>query len=122
MKKKSLKYQLSSFRWAVNGLSEFFRIEFKARLHSIAAILAVLTGVLLKISLTQWGLICLAIVWVFITEIFNTAMETITDTLPDKFDNKRRIIKDMCAGAVFISSMGALIIGIIVFLPKIIGL
>lgn len=122
MEKKSLKYQISSFRWAINGLSEFFRTEFKAWIHCIATTLAVITGFILKVSLTEWCLVCIAIVLVFITEIFNTAMETIVDTVPDKFDNKRRIIKDMCAGAVLISSIGALLIGILVFLPKIIEL
>jgi diacylglycerol kinase len=122
MEKKSLRYQLLSFRWAINGLSEFFRTEFKARIHSIATVLAVFTGFILKVSLTEWCLICTAIALVFITEIFNTAMETIAGTLPDKFDNKRRIIKDMCAGAVLISSIGAFFIGILIFTPKIIEL
>ena len=54
-----------------------------------------------------------------ISEIFNTAIEFLTDIASPRYDDKAMKIKDLAAGAVFISSVVALIIGLIVFIPKI---
>ncbi len=122
MKKHSIRYQLKSFVWAFNGLSDFFRTEVKAKIHSLAFIGAVLAGIFLKISLIDWCILCFASGLVFITEIFNTALERITDTLPDKFDKTRGLVKDLGAGCVLLSSFMALVIGAFIFIPKILAL
>ena len=119
MKKKSLKYQLKSFGWALNGLSEFFKNEFKATTHLFSTIIVIVLGFMLKLSPIEWCIIIIVIGFVFVTEILNTAIETISDTIPDKYDKIRGRTKDIAAGAVLISSVVALIIGAIIFLPKI---
>lgn len=119
MNKLSLKYQLKSFRWALNGLSVFFRQEIKATLHSLAAIAVILLSFILKLDLAGWIGIILSISLVFIAELFNTIVERLADTLPDKHDAIRGNIKDIAAGGVLFASIAALVIGIIVFAPKI---
>lgn len=119
MKKRSIKYQLKSFRWAFNGLSEFFKQEIKALIHSIAAVLAIVAGMVLKLSSNEWLWIVFAIALVFFSELLNTIVERIADTIPDKFDPVRGSVKDMAAGAVLITSVAALIAGCLIFIPKI---
>ncbi len=110
-------YQLKTFRWAFQGLSEFFRIETKAKIHLVAAIMAIVAGILLSIDVTGWIFVALAIALVFIAEIVNTALEMIADTLPDNFDSKRKTIKDLGAGAVLIAAAFALATAMLIYLP-----
>jgi diacylglycerol kinase (ATP) len=119
LNKLSLKYQLKTFRWAFNGLSVFFRQEIKATLHTLAAILVILLGFILKLELIGWIGVILSICLVFITELFNTIIERLADTLPDKHDSTRGTIKDIAAGAVLFASIAAFTIGLLVFIPKI---
>lgn len=64
--KFSFNYQLKTFRWAANGLSEFYRSEIKAILHTLAAAIAILAGIVLKIEIHQWLWVALAIALVFL--------------------------------------------------------
>lgn len=120
MKKLSLKYQLKSFGWAFKGLSVFFKTEVKAKIHTVALVIVILTGFYFKITLIEWCLVIFASGLVILSEIFNTILEITADTLPDKFDMKRGIIKDMSAGAVLLSSFLSVVIGLLIFIPKII--
>ncbi|QQS50506.1 MAG: diacylglycerol kinase family protein [Bacteroidota bacterium] len=115
--KKGIRHQLKSFRWAFQGLSEFFQIETKARIHLVASAIAVFTGAILSIEIKSWLFILLAIALVFMAEIINTALETVAETLPDNFDSKRKTIKDLGAGAVLISAAFALVTALLIFIP-----
>jgi diacylglycerol kinase len=119
MKKNSFRYQLKSFGWALKGLVVFFKTEVKAKIHSIFVALVVVSGLYFKLSISEWCLICLTIGLVFISEIFNTILEKTADTIPDKYDRSRGTIKDMGAGAVLFSSVVSIIIGMLIFIPKI---
>lgn len=119
MKKNSIKYQLKSFRWALNGLIVFFKTEVKAKIHSLIVVLVIVAGGYFKISISDWCFLCLTIGLVFISEIFNTILEKTADTIPDNYDKSRGTIKDMGAGAVLFSSIIAVIVGLFIFLPKI---
>ena len=120
--KKSIRYQLESFRWALNGLSEFFQTEVKSRLHLTFALLAIALGVYLKVSLTEWSLIIVSIAFVFCCEIINTALERVCNCIVDSHDKQRGIIKDLGAAAVLISALMAIAIGGFIFAPKLITL
>lgn len=120
--KKSIRYQLKSFRWAFSGLSEFFRSEVKSKVHLFFTLLAITLGYLLEISFTEWGCLTISIAVVFCCEIINTALERICNCLPDAHDKQRGIIKDLGAASVLISAIMSLIIGILIFGPKLIAL
>lgn len=120
MNKLNYKYQLKTFRWAFKGLSEFYRTEVKASLHTIAALVAIVFSVIFKIDLKNWIAIIFAIALVFVTELINTIVERIADTLPDEHDKTRGMLKDLASGAVLLASIAALVIGLIIFIPKII--
>ncbi len=121
-KKLSVRYQVKSFKWAFNGLRIFFSQEVKARIHVFAAVLAITAGTILQLNILEWLGITIAIALVFITEIINTAIEEITDTLPDSLDSTRGKVKDISAGAVLFASFTAVIIALLIFTPKIIAL
>lgn len=118
----SLRKRLKSFVFAFAGLKILQKEEHNFRIHLVAAILVVAAGFILKISSYEWIAIVLAIGFVFVVEILNTAIENITDFIsPDEHPSIKRI-KDMAAAAVLISAIVAVIIGLIVFLPEIFSL
>lgn len=79
---------------------------------------AVVLGVVLKISPSEWFDIILIIAFVLILELINTALESIVDIASPQIQEKARIAKDVSAGAVLVASLAAASIGAIIFLPK----
>ncbi|MFH0894018.1 MAG: diacylglycerol kinase family protein [Bacteroidota bacterium] len=120
--KFTLKKRLKSFTYAFNGMRILFRDEHNARIHLLAAVCAIASGVILKINLTEWIIICFAIGFVFAAEIFNSAIEKLCDFVSPGKDERIKKIKDLSAFAVLFSAATALIAGLIIFLPKIIAL
>jgi diacylglycerol kinase (ATP) len=118
--KGSFAYQVKTFSYAFKGLAIFFTSEQKAAIHTALAIIAVLSGFLLNLSAIEWCFIVIAIVIVFITEILNSAIENLVDLVQPERNVKAGMIKDIAAGAVLFSSIGAFVIGLIIFIPKII--
>jgi diacylglycerol kinase len=116
--KKTLRYQLSTFRFAFNGLRVFFTTEIKSQIHLLLTCIAIIAGVLFKINGLEWAVIVFAIGLVFVAEIFNTAIESIVDQLVPQKNKWAGIAKDFSAAAVLIAALSALVIGILIFLPK----
>jgi diacylglycerol kinase (ATP) len=113
-----LKGRIRSFGFAFRGIHSLFKSELNAQIHLLALIFAVLSGLLLKISSVEWCIIIFAIAIVLISEAFNTVIEKIINQIQPEFNESTRVIKDISAGAVLISSIAALITGIIIFVPK----
>ena len=120
-KRFSLIARLKSTTHAWRGLGIFLRTTHNSWVHIFFSILAIFLGFILKISTTEWIIIIFVIGLVIITEALNTAFEIdINLTSPD-YHPYARDTKDVAAGAVLISVVVAGIIGLIVFLPKIIA-
>ena len=117
-KNNSLVYQLTTFKYAWQGLRYFFDAELKATIHLIAAILAIGLGLFLKISAIEWMMIAIAIGIVFIAEIVNTAIELLVDMIRPEQNKVAGVTKDLAASAVLVASVTAFAIGLIVYLPK----
>ncbi|MDP4186892.1 MAG: diacylglycerol kinase family protein [Bacteroidota bacterium] len=120
--KFSVRKQLRSFKYAFNGIKLLIKTEHNMQIHVVAAITAILLSLLLHISCTEWCMVFLAIALVMSCEGVNTVIEKITDKIYPEYSEQAKFIKDVAAGAVLISAIGALIIGLIIFLPKIINL
>ena len=114
-----LKKRAASFYYAFDGIWRFFRTEHNAWLH-LAATIAV-AGLVIKyhVSSIEAVLLVFSIGFVWASEIFNTCIEKIMDFISTERHPQIRLIKDMAAGAVLIAAITALIIGLIVFVPKI---
>lgn len=120
--KFSITKRFKSFGYAFNGLKILFKEEHNARIHLLATIIVIGLAWFFKISSLEWIAILFAVGFVIVTEILNTAIENVSDFIsPEKHDAIKKI-KDLSAGAVLISSIIALVIGVIVFIPKCLNL
>ena len=106
---------------AFTGVVYVVRIERNARLHLIIAILTLILAVFLGVSNAELAAIFFAVILVFTAEIVNTALEKTLDLIQPNHSAQVRIIKDIAAGAVLVTSIGAAAIGIAIFLPYILG-
>jgi diacylglycerol kinase len=120
-RKFSLKSRLGSFRFALNGLGSLLKYEHNSRIHLVAAILVIVAAILLKVSLSEWILLAIVIGIVFLTELLNSAIETLSDLIEPRYNEIIRTAKDYSAAAVLISALIALIAGCLIFIPKILS-
>jgi diacylglycerol kinase (ATP) len=118
----SMKSRLGSFKFAINGLRALIKNEHNSRIHLFAAIVAIMAGILLKINLVEWSLIIVVMGIVFLAELFNSAMEALSDFVDPDRNELIRLTKDYSAAAVLVSAFVALAVGCIIFIPKIIAL
>jgi diacylglycerol kinase len=118
----SIRKRLKSFTYAFAGLKVLFKEEHNARIHIIVAICVLILGFFLKISPIEWIAVVFAIGFVISMEIFNSAIENIADFISPERNEKIKKIKDLSAAGVLISAITAMVIGLIVFLPKILEL
>ncbi len=117
--KFSLTKRLKSFKYAVNGLSILIREEHNARIHLFAALVVVVAGFFFNVSKVEWIAIILAIGSVIALEIINSTIENIADFISPEKHEKIKKIKDLSAAGVLVSALAAMIIGMIIFIPKI---
>lgn len=114
----SLKARLKSFRFAFQGIKVFFQTQHNAWIHLCASIIVIALGIYLQLSVVEWCWIALAIGIVFISELLNTAIEFLTDLVSPEFHPLAKKTKDVAAGAVLFASFIAVIIGLLVFVPR----
>ena len=118
-RKFSFTKRLNSFSHAYNGLKILLKEEHNSRIHFIAAIAVIAASFLFKINLYEWIAVIFSIGFVIVLEIINSAIENIADFISPEKHEKIKRIKDLSAAAVFISALTALVIGLIIFIPKI---
>ena len=120
--KFSVRKRIKSFSYAFSGLRVLFREEHNARIHAVAAVLAVAMGFLFRISPMEWIAVAIVIGMVFAAEIINSSIERTADFVKAERDDRKRDIKDLGAAAVLVCAIAAAVVGIIIFIPKIIAL
>ena len=108
---------IAGFRFAFSGLWYALRTQRNARIHVCIAVLAIVMGVVLHISAVEFALIFVAITGVFIAEMFNTVFELCIDLASPDYHPLAKIAKDVAAGAVLLSAMLSVVIGLFVFGP-----
>lgn len=118
----SLKRLLYSFKTAFEGLIFVFKTEPNFRLEFLFAIATLFLAYIFQLRTYEWIVIILLIVMVLVMEIMNTALEQFTDLLKPRLHYYVKAIKDVMAAAVMITAFGALIVGLIIFLPHFIFL
>jgi len=116
----NIRHRAGSFKYAFNGIKLLIINEHNAWIHLLAAVCAVIAGILLKISITEWCLVAFAVGFVFASEATNSAVEKLSDFIQPEKDEKIKAIKDLSAGAVLVSAITAFTIGLLVFVPKIV--
>jgi diacylglycerol kinase len=117
-----IRSRLNSFRFALKGLVSLFMNEHNARIHIVAAITAIATGIILKITALEWSVIVVVIGMVFIAELLNSSLEALSDIERPEYDEGIRKAKDYAAAAVLISAMISVIAGGLIFIPAVLKL
>ncbi len=111
---ESIGYALEGIRFAyVHGRN--FRIQ-----TTFGGLILVL-GYMLKISSYEWLALAITIMVVLILELINTAIETVVDMVSKEIHPLAKIAKDVAAGAVLTAAIGSIVVGAIIFLPKLLG-
>lgn len=111
---------VASMEFAITGIITAFKEERNMRKHMVSAILASIAGAVFRISALEWLFLLLAIFLVITFEIINSALENVVDLASNyHFSMLAKNAKDMAAGAVLVISGYALLVGLIIFVPKI---
>lgn len=113
---------LSSFGFAFTGIFSAFQSERNMWIHLGAAMIVLIFGLLFEVSAYEWGLLVLCIAMVFSTELINTALEYTVNQISQERNYNAKRIKDISAAAVLITSLAAAVIGLVIFLPRVINL
>jgi rRNA maturation RNase YbeY len=111
-----------SFKNAFEGFLSALRTERNLWIHLALSVLAIGLGFILRISITEWALIVIVISVVFMTEFFNTALEYLVNFASPEKNELARKAKDISAAAVLIVASASLIVGALIFLPKLVRL
>ncbi len=120
--KYSLKRLLYSFIYAFQGIIQCFKTEQNILIHFIAAVFVVILGFVLKISSFEFLIIILVIGLVISLEMVNTSIEYTIDMTMPQIHPLAKSAKDIAGGAVLFSAITAIVVGIVIFLPKIMEL
>ncbi len=120
--KFSIKSRIKSFSFAFKGIITLLKREHNARIHLVATISATILGFVLKINTTEWISIVIVIGLVILTELFNTAIERLADLFEPNWNDLIGQVKDYSAGAVLISAIISIIVGGLIFIPKLLKL
>ncbi len=111
----------NSFKYAFQGFFTSFKAERNMKIHIAIMILVILMGLFFRISLLEWIICIFCFSIVIAGELFNTAIETVVDIAMPQKNEKAKVAKDVAASGVLILAIGSAIIGLIIFIPKIIN-
>ena len=119
---RKMKKIRNSFKYAIAGIWTSFKTERNMKIHIFIMILVIIAGIILKINKSEW-IICIILFAIVIgSELFNTSIETIVDMVMPEKNEKAKIAKDVSAGAVLVVAIGAAIIGLVIFVPRILNI
>lgn len=119
MKKKNKKL-INSFKCAIQGIIQAMKTERNVKIHITIMILVIISGIVFKIAKQEW-ITCIILFGLVISlELVNSAIETTVDIAMPEINEKAKNAKDIAAGAVLVSSISSAIIGLTIFIPKII--
>lgn len=112
--------QLSSFRLAISGILTAIKQERNVKIHLVISIFVIVLGIINDLSKQEWLFIAFCIGLVISLELINTAIERVVDLVTDKYHPLAKEAKDIAAGAVFVAVILSVIVGGIIFIPKIV--
>jgi diacylglycerol kinase (ATP) len=118
----SLSARARSFRFAARGIAQTLVSQHNAWIHAAATVAVIGLGFWLDVSRGDWIALVLAIVAVWTAESLNTAFEALCDVATPDFHPEVERAKDVAAGAVLITALGSIVVGLLVFGPKLASL
>ena len=121
-KQKGLKKFINSFSYPIKGLRYAYKNEQNLAFDVGMALIVVIFGFLFKVTKYEWAILVLTIGLVISCELINTAIEAVVDLVTEEYHPLAKVAKDTSAAAVLVFAIVAIIVGLIIFVPKIIGL
>jgi len=116
----SLRARLRSVEFALQGLRALLTSQHNAWVHAAATVVVVALGSWARLERLEWLALVFAIVMVWAAEAMNTAFEALCDVASPEFHPLVARAKDIAAGAVLLCAAGAVVVGAIVFLPRVV--
>ena len=121
-RQKGLKKFFNSFTYPIKGLKYAYRNEQNLAFDVGMALLVTIFGFIFKLEKYEWAIVVLTMGLVIACELINTAIEAVVDLVTEEYHPLAKVAKDTSAAAVFIFAIVAVIVGLIIFLPKVIAL
>ncbi len=109
---------VDSFSFALDGIKQAFQSERNLRIHVIIGLLIIILGILLGLTRVEFIILLFVISLVLVMELFNTVVERIIDLVSPNYHPRAKVIKNIAAGAVLISSLNAAVIGFLLFYSR----
>ena len=117
----SLSGRIRSGTHAVDGITELVKTQHNTWVHAVATVSVIAAGLVLGVPGTEWGLLILVITGVWVIEALNTSVEYLCDAVSPEFHPLVKKSKDVAAGAVLLSSVGAAAVGRMIFVPYVLS-
>jgi len=114
--------KVKSFSFAFAGVKEAFKKEPNLRIHFSIAILALIFAFFLKFTVIEWVILFITIFFVLTLELINTSLESVVNLVSPEIKDEAKIAKDVSAAAVLFASIMSIVVGIALFVPKIMRL
>ena len=108
-----------SFIYAFSGIKTAIKNEPNFKFQLIVAFLTLALGYYLQLSTTEFAILILVICIVLVLELINTALEALIDISSPNIQPKAKIAKDVAAASVLVAALTSILIGVLLFLPKI---
>ena len=121
LKSKDKRKFSGSIKNCLEGINFVITNESNFKKEIVIGIIALLLSYILKISRIEFTIILIMIALVLTSEIINTSIEKVVDLYTRDYNNLAKIAKDVSAGSVLVMSIFSLLVGVIIFLPKIIN-
>ena len=120
--KEKEKPLLKTLSYGFNGILYTLKHERNMVIHFLVMILVIIAGIVFKITFVEWGVCFVLFALVLSLELMNTALENVVDLVTEEKKAKAKVAKDAAAGAVLVAAIFAVIIGISIFLPRLLNL
>ncbi len=120
--KEKEKPLLKTLSYGFNGILYTLKHERNMVIHFLVMILVIIAGIVFKITFVEWGVCFVLFALVLSLELMNTALENVVDLVTEEKKAKAKVAKDAAAGAVLVAAIFAVIIGISIFLPRLLEL
>lgn len=111
-----------SFKYAFNGIKLLITCEHNAWIHCFAALCVLIAGIVLGLSRMEWVAVVIVIGAVLAAEAINSSIEALADLVSSDYNEAIKRTKDLAAGAVLLLAIAAAVVGLIIFVPKILRL
>ena len=108
---------LDSFRYAGEGLRYALRTQRNTRIHLAVAVVVIVLGLWLGLSMTEWAVLALTVGFVLVGEMINTVAETLVDLVSPGYHPLAKVVKDVTAGAVLLTAIVSVIVGLLILGP-----